>query len=69
MKRNLITCLACLIGFNTFAQITVGICFIILGANTATAIIGVKFGGCGIILLSANNNINPKNQYILFITL
>tara|TARA_B100000902_G_C27030379_1_gene774197 strand:+ start:241 stop:426 length:186 start_codon:yes stop_codon:yes gene_type:complete len=51
------------------AQITVGICFIILGANIATAIIGVKFGGCGIILLSAKTNINPRNQYKLFITL
>ena len=39
------------------------------GAKTATAIIGVKFGGCGIILLNANTNIKPKNQYKLFITL
>ena len=51
------------------AHIAVGMCFIILGAKTATAIIGVKLGGCGIILLSANTNTNPKNQYMLFFTL
>ena len=46
------------------ATITIFMSFIIVGAKIATANIGVKFGGWGIILLAARTSTNPPNHNI-----